>query len=96
MIIVIYRSIESALLWYNLYVKFLTDIGFIINRYYGSVANNTINRKLCTKVWYADNNKIAHVDEKIVTKLFSEHRQNFGYLVVSRGENIFWEGEHEY
>ena len=44
----IYGMIESALLWYDLFVSVLKDMGFILNPYDMCVANKTINGELCT------------------------------------------------
>jgi len=44
----IYGSIESALLWYDLYSTTLKNMGFEINQVDRCVANKIINRKQCT------------------------------------------------
>ena len=44
----IYGCIQSALLWYNLYVSTLKDMGFKINPYYKCKANKMINGNQCT------------------------------------------------
>ena len=41
----IYDCLELAILWYNLYVKTLEDMGLELNPYYLCVANNTITGK---------------------------------------------------
>ena len=46
----LYGCIESALLWYNLYVD---------DR---CVANKNIKGKQCTMCWYVDDNKVSHED----------------------------------
>ena len=43
LVIAIYGCIKSALLWYNLYVSTLKDMGFKINPYYKCKANKMIN-----------------------------------------------------
>ena len=62
----IYGCIETALLWYNLYVKTLKDLGFSINTYDRFVAKNMIDGKQCNIVWYVDDNNILHVDPNVV------------------------------
>ena len=57
---------------------------FNISPYNICVANNMINLKHCTKVWYINDNKISHVDENIVAQVLGELKDNFGYLVISR------------
>ena len=57
-----YGCIKSNLLWYNLNIKVLKDIGFKVNIYDRCVANKTINGKHYTIVWYAKDEKISHVD----------------------------------
>ena len=65
----IYWCIESALLWYNLYVKTFDDLGFSINKHDICVAKKIIYGKQCTIVWYAENNKLSHVDPNAVTDI---------------------------
>jgi len=54
----IYGCIQSALLWYDLYVNTLEKLGFAINPYDRCVANKMINGRQCTIVFYVDNNKV--------------------------------------
>ena len=58
----IYGRIESAVLWYNFYVKTLKDLGFSINKYDRCVTKKTIDGKQCPTVWYVDDNKLLHVN----------------------------------
>ena len=81
----IYGCIESALLWYELYVKVLKRMGFVLNPYDKCVANKMINGKQCTIAWYVDDNKLSHVDPDVVTKIMDEIKEHFGDLVISRG-----------
>ena len=81
----IYGCIESALLWYELYVKTLKGMGFKLNPYDRCVANKTINGKQCTITWYVDDNKISHVDPKVVTTVLEAVKEHFGDLDISRG-----------
>ena len=81
----IYGCIESALLWYELYAKTLKGMGFKLNPYDRCVANKMINGKQCTIAWYVDDNKISHVDPKVVTSVLEAVKEHFGELVISRG-----------
>ena len=58
---------------------------FKVNPYGKYVANKTINGKHCTIVGYADDKTISQVDKNIVTKLLIELKDNFEFLVISRG-----------
>ena len=58
--------IESALLWYELYVSVLEDMGFQINTYVMYVSNKDINGKQCTIAWYVDDNKVSHVEQDLI------------------------------
>ena len=68
----IYGCIESAMLWYNLCTETLRRMGFILNPYDRCVANKFINGKQCTIVFHVDDNKLSHVDEKVVTEIIKE------------------------
>ena len=47
----IYGMVESAFLWYDLFVNALKDMGFVLNPYDMCVAIKTINGKQCTVAW---------------------------------------------
>ena len=81
---VIYRAIEYALRWYDLYSQTLEKEGFIINSYDKCVANKIIDDKQCTVVWYVDNNKISYTDENVVTNVIELMKGYFGDLTVMR------------
>ena len=59
--------------------------GFTVNPYNKCVANKNINGKQRTILWYVDNNKVSHVDEKVVTEVIDLMKGHFGDLVVTRG-----------
>lgn len=82
----LYGMIESALLWYELYVSVLKDMGFEINPYDMCVANKTINGKQCTIAWYVDNNKVSHVEQKVVDDVISKIEERFPGLTVTKGD----------
>jgi len=58
----LYRCVQSALLWYELFSMSLQGMGFVLNPYDPCVANKIINGKQCTIVWYVDDNKISHIN----------------------------------
>mmetsp|Transcript_42936 Transcript_42936/g.62916 ORF Transcript_42936/g.62916 Transcript_42936/m.62916 type:complete len:134 (-) Transcript_42936:472-873(-) len=45
-----------------------------------------INGKQCTITWYVDNNKLSHVDSKVVDEVLKMVKGHFGELVISRGK----------
>ena len=63
----IYGCIESLLRWYELYSETLMKEVFKINPYDRCVANKIINGKQCTILWCVDDNKVSHIDDKVVT-----------------------------
>lgn len=81
----IYGCIESALLWYELYMKTLKGMGFTLNPYDKCVANKVINGKQCTITWYVDDNKLSHDDPKVVKEVLENINEHFGDLVIYRG-----------
>ena len=65
--------------------------GFKLNPYDRYVKNKLVNSKQCTLVWYVDDNKVSHMEEKVVQDLINDLKSNFGELVVTRGKkHIFW------
>jgi Reverse transcriptase (RNA-dependent DNA polymerase) len=86
----LYGCVRSALLWYELFVSTLEEMGFILNPYDLCVANKTINGKQCTIVWYVDDNKISHVDPNVVTEILLQIEKKFGKMTTTRGkEHVF-------
>ena len=90
----IYGCIESAMLWYNLYVNTLKGMGFEINPYDTCVANKMVNEKQCTVVFHVDDNKISHIDSKVVTEIMDKVTEHFGELAVTRGDAHDFLGIH--
>mmetsp|Transcript_6126 Transcript_6126/g.8912 ORF Transcript_6126/g.8912 Transcript_6126/m.8912 type:complete len:317 (-) Transcript_6126:68-1018(-) len=81
----IYSCIESALLWYQLYVKILKGMCFVLNPYDKCVANRIINGKQCTIAWYVDDTKLSHVGPEVVTNILDTVKEHFGERVINRG-----------
>jgi hypothetical protein len=82
----LYGCIKSALLWYRLFSETLVTMGFQLNPVDRCVANKIINGKQCTVAWYVDDNKISHVDPKVVTEIIEKIEQRFGKMSVTRGK----------
>ena len=81
----LYGCLESVFLWYELYSDTLKELGFVINPYDRCIVNKMISGKQCTIVFYIDDNKISHVNKKVVTDVISKISKHFGELTVSRG-----------
>ena len=45
-----------------------------------------VDGKQCTVVWYVDDNKISHVDPKVVDKVIDDIEKQFGKMTVTRGK----------
>ena len=82
----LYGCIMSALLWYQIFVKVLLDLGFVLNRYDACVANMKINGSQYTVCWYVDDNKISHKDPKVVDSVITELEKKFDKITVTRGK----------
>jgi hypothetical protein len=82
----LYGCVQSALLWYELFVGTLKDIGFEINPYDTCVANKVIDGKQCTIAWYVDDNKISHMDPDVVSDVVEQIENRFGKMSVTRGK----------
>ena len=55
------------------------------------VANKILNGKQCTLVWYVDDNKVSHIEAKLVEDLIGDLKNHCGELVVTRGKkHTFW------
>ena len=50
------------------------------------VAYKIVYVKQCTHVWYVGDNKVSHMEEKLVEYLINDLKNNFGELVVTRGK----------
>ena len=82
----LYGCIESALLWYNLFLDKLTKLGFKVNEYDRCVANKMINGKQCTIVWYVDDVKVSYIDEIVISDIITYMQKEFGNLTITRGK----------
>ena len=82
----IYGMIESALLWYEMYVSVLKYMGFTLNPYDMCIDNKTINGKQYTIGWYVDDKKKSHVKQKVVGDVIKTIEERFPGLFVIRGD----------
>ena len=82
----LYGCVKSALLWYNTYTETLKGMGFELNPYDMCVANAMIDGKQCTIVWYVDDNKISHVDSKVVDNVIAQIEAKYGEMSTTRGK----------
>ena len=67
-----YGCLESATLWYNLYMKIMKGAGFKLNSYDLFVGNKIINSKQCMIVFYINDNKINHVGSAVFDDMIEE------------------------
>ena len=81
-----YDCVKSALLWYAIFSTTLKDMGFVLNPYDEFVANKMVNGKQCTIAWHVDDNKISHVDRKVVSQVIKDIEKKFGEMTVTRGK----------
>ena len=67
-------------------------MGFTLNPYDLCVANVQIENKQCTILWYVDDNKISHVNPKVVDDIIERIESKFGKMTKTRGDKrtIFW------
>ncbi len=82
----LYGCVQSALLWYELYSSTLTDMGFKLNPYDLCVANAELEGKQCTICWYVDDNKISHMNPKVIDEVINKIESKFGKMSQTRGD----------
>jgi hypothetical protein len=91
----LYGCVQSALLWYELFSTTLQALGFELNPYDSTcVANKVTNGKQCTITWYVNDNKISHVDDKVVTQIIKTIEKKFEKMTVTRGKAHVFLGMH--
>ena len=59
------------------------DKGFELNPYDICVANKMVNGKQFTLVWYVEDNKVSHMEAKVVEDLINDLKNHFGELLVT-------------
>ena len=82
----LYGCVQSALLWYELYLTTLEKMGFRLKPYDLCVANAIINERQCTICWYIDNNKVSHVEKRVVNSIIKKIESKFGKMSQTRGD----------
>ena len=82
-----YGFIESALLWYNLFVNTLKAQEFVANPYFRCIGNSTVDVKQWRIPWYGDDNKVSHINKHVNTSIIESIAEHFGELTVFRGGN---------
>ena len=82
----LYICVQSALLWYKLYLSTLKDMVFELNPYDLFLSNANIEGKQCTVCWYVDDNKISHEDPKVVGKAIKMIEGKFGKMTQTSGD----------
>ena len=80
----IYGMVESNLLWYELYVSVLKDVGFQLNPYHTCVANKDIKGKQCTIAWYVGDNKVSHVEQDVTDDFVNKVEEWLPVLTVKK------------
>lgn len=76
---------KSAIIWCKIFCSTLKGIGFKLNPYNPCVANNLVNGQRLTIAWFVDDNKISHVDPKVVDWLITEIEKKHEKMTVCRG-----------
>ena len=61
-------------------------MGFEINPYDCCVANAMFEGKQCTLAWYFDDNKLLHINPKVVDMVLKRITEHFGELTTTRGD----------
>ncbi|CAJ1944996.1 unnamed protein product [Cylindrotheca closterium] len=61
-------------------------MGFTLNPYDLCVANGIFEGKQCTICWYVDDNKISHVNPKVVDDVIKKIESKFGPMSQTRGD----------
>ena len=56
----LYGCIQSSILCYETFKRYLENLRFILNHYYPYVANKMVEDEQCTIFWYVDDNEIQY------------------------------------
>ncbi len=65
----------------------LQGMGFELDPHDTCVGNKMmVDEKQCTFAWYVDDNKIFHVNPKVVTGVVNKIEERFGKMTVTRGK----------
>ena len=58
----LYGCVRSVLLWYDLFLSTLMELGFKLSPYDACIENAIINGNQFTICWYADDSKLSHAN----------------------------------
>jgi hypothetical protein len=89
----LYGTMVASLNYYRKFVKSLTDIDFVINKYDPCVANKMIEGDQMTICFHVDDCKLSHRKTKVMDSMIEYLRQEYesifedgsGAMTVSRG-----------
>ena len=82
----LYGCVKSGLLFYKRLTRDVENYGFKINPYDSCVANKEINGSQCTILWYVDDLKISHREEKVVEEILQWLEDVYGEIRTTRGK----------
>ena len=79
---VLYGTVDAAKLFYdNLCGVLVNELGFKLNSYDGCVADKIIDGKQCMIVFHADDLKISHVNQDVVTGIINKLNSKYGEII---------------
>ena len=82
----LYGMLRDALLFYKSLISDLEDRGFVVNPYDPCVVNKMVAGAQMTVCWHADDLKISHRDEEMVTAFAVDMANIYGSdTTISRG-----------
>jgi len=79
--------IETTLIWYELHISILKEMGFELNPDDMYVANKHINVKQCTVTWYMYDNSVSHENQNVINGIIQKIEDMFPGLTVSKGDD---------
>jgi hypothetical protein len=82
----LHGCMKSSPPWCELFTGTLAHMGFELNPHDTCAANKIVNGKQCTMAWFVDDNKMSHVDLKVVTEVVEKIEERFGKMTVTRGK----------
>ena len=80
-----YGMIESALLWYDMFSKALSYLGFKCNPYERCIAKKVIDEHQCTIGWFLDNSNVSHLDDDVNSIIADKIEEKIGKISVTTG-----------
>ena len=77
--------IDISLLWYDFFYTTLSDLGFKLNPYEKYIPNKVINEHQCTTIWFVEDNKVSHMDDKIKSIISEKIEKHFEKISCTTG-----------